>query len=150
MPQPLKKNRMVEKNLQSIFTKWVTEHKDEIPMTTVWELKLEKGTTIAFDRVAPHQIQNLLEAKYAGMYHKISDVPVSWGVKMRFTHTKPLDCMLIKKSSAYVVLCFYKPRQKKETMWIDIDRFIKVKSESKRKSIREEEARYISDRIVFM
>ena len=138
---------MVEKNLQSIFTAWIKSNPDKILGTTVWELKMEKGTTMSFSRVADHQIEALLQAKYEGLYHKISDTPVSWGGKMRFTSKKPCDCMLIKQAEAYVVVCFYRPRQKKETMWIDIDRFLKVKSEALRKSITENECRLIASRI---
>lgn len=138
---------MVEKNLQSIFSAWVKANREKFEKTVVWELKLEKGTSFAFDRVADHQIEGLLESKHQGMYHKISDTPVSWGGQMRFTSKKPLDCMLVKNAEAYVVLCFYKPRQRKETLWIDIDRFLKVKTEAPRKSIREAEARFIAGRI---
>jgi len=138
---------MVEKNLQSIFSAWVRANRDKIDKSTVWELKMEKGNAFAFDRLADHQIEALLNAKGMGMYHKISDVPVSWGGQMRFTHSKPCDCMLIKGADAFVVLCFYKLRQKKETLWIDVERFLKVKNESPRKSITESEARYIASRI---
>lgn len=138
---------MVEKNLQSIFTKWVKEHRYGIPRTTVWELKMEKGRSFAFDRMADHQISALLEAKREGLYHKISDSPVSWGGRMRFTSAKPFDCSLIKEADAFVVLCFYKPRQKKKTLWIDIERFVIVKSNSKRKSITERDATTIASRI---
>ena len=138
---------MVEKNLQSIFSAWVKANRDKIPSTTVWELKMEKGTSFAFDRVADHQIEALLDAKHTGMYHKISDTPVSWGGKMRFTSKKPLDCMLIKNAEAFVVLCFYTPRKPKETLWIDVDRFIEVRDQSPRKSIQEAEARLIAHRV---
>lgn len=141
---------MVEKNLQSIFTKWVSENKDKINQSTTWELKLEKGTSFSFNRVAEHQIYNLLESKKSGLYHKISDSPIFKGMNSRFTKPKPLDCLFVKNADAYVVLCFYKPRQKKETLWIDIDRFIKVRDESPRKSIREVEARFIAERIEIM
>lgn len=140
---------MVEKNLQSIFSAWVKANKDSIPSSTVWELKMEKGTSMAFDRVADHQVAALIEVKQGGMYHKISDMPQSFygGSKaFRFVKPKPADCMLVK-GDAFVVLCFYRPRQKKETLWIDIDRFVKVKLESARKSLTEAEARYIASRI---
>ena len=138
---------MVEKNLQTIFSAWVLANKNKIPKSTGWELKLEKGTSFAFGRVVDHQIEKLLEAKYAGMYHKISDAPIFPGMKTRFTKPKPMDCLLLKGGDAYVVLCFYKPRQKKETLWIDIDKFLKAKADGPRKSIREAEARLIADRI---
>lgn len=49
---------MTEKNLQSIFGAYIRENFPQV--TTVWELKLEKGTSIAFNRVAQHQIDGLM------------------------------------------------------------------------------------------
>lgn len=44
---------MVEKNLQSLFSSWVPNNWGK---TTAWELKLEKGRSIRFDRFSPHQV----------------------------------------------------------------------------------------------
>lgn len=138
---------MVEKNLQTLFSAWVRANSAYFVNSTVWELKMEKGNAFAFDRVAEHQVNALLQAKREGLYHKISDVPVSFGGKMRFTLQKPCDCLLVKGADAYVVICFYKVRQPKETLWIDIEKFLKVKAESPRKSLTEAEAKYIAERI---
>lgn len=138
---------MTEKNLQSIFGAWVRENPPVV--TTVWELKLEKGKSIAFDRVAPHQIEGLSNAKNTGLYHKISDTPVSWmkNTPMRFGKPKPFDCAFIVAKQAYVVVVFYKPRKKKEAMFIDVEDWVEECLISDRKSLTEARAREISSKI---
>ena len=136
---------MVEKHFQSIFTKWVREN----PPTgsAVWELKMVKGPSIAFDRVSPHQVEALKEAKRSGIFHKISDSPVSWQSKLRFTKPKPFDCLYIFKPEAYVVLLFYKPRKAKEVLFIDIDDWVDEMLKVERKSLTEKRAKEISKKI---
>jgi len=87
----------------------------------------KRTTAMPFNQVAEHQIKALTQAKQGNLYHKIADSPVSWGMntKMRFTAKKPFDCMNIYKAEAYIVIVYYKPRQKKEFIFIDIDIFIK-------------------------
>lgn len=136
---------MVEKNFQSIFTKWVRENPPTV--STVWELKMVKGPSIAFDRVSPHQVEALKEAKRSGIFHKISDSPVSWQSKLRFTKPKPFDCLYISKAEAYVVLLFYKPRQKKQILFIDIDDWVDEMNKVERKSLTENRAVEISRKI---
>lgn len=138
---------MIEKNLQSIFGAWAREFPPRA--TTAWELKLEKGTSIAFNRVAEHQVEALTRAKRDGLYHKISDSPVSWmkSTPMRFGKPKPFDCLYVIGAEAYVVVVFYKPRKKKEAMFIDIDQWVEESKSSTRKSLTEARAREISSKI---
>lgn len=139
---------MIEKNFQSLFKVWVEENKPTV--TTVFELKLEKGTSIAFDRLASHQVEKLKEAKGDGLYHKIADSPVSWmkGTAMRFGKPKPFDCAFIKNAEAYVVLLFYKLRAKKEMLFIDVDEWVYESKRATRKSLTEDRAREISYKII--
>jgi hypothetical protein len=134
---------MIEKNMQSLFKVWLGQNMPK--KTSVYELKMEKGKSIAFDRVYDHQITGLRQAKYAGMYHKIADttVPFGGGIQ-RFNKPKPFDCMVITQADAYVVIMFYQPREDKICYFIDIDDFIKEKENSSRKSLTEERAREIS------
>lgn len=139
---------MVEKNFQSLFTAWIKDHPPEV--STVFELKLEKGRAVPFDRVASHQIEALLSAKFTGLYHKIADSPVSWmkGTPMRFGKPKPFDCLYVRNAEAYVVLLFYKLRAKKEMVFIDINEWVDESKRSTRKSLTEDRAREISYKII--
>jgi len=101
-----------------------------------FELKLAKGTSIAFDSVREHQIEALCQASGDdGIYHKISDSPVSWQQNMRFTKPKPFDCFFLKNQPAYVVICWYVPRLSKDFHYIPIANFIQAKNTATRKSL---------------
>lgn len=117
-------------------------------VSTVYELKMEKTKSIAFDRVYDHQVSGLRMAKYAGLYHKIADTTMSFGGTQRFNKPKPYDCQVIVGAEAYVVIMFYIPRQKKTVYMIDVDEWIKEKESSSRKSLTEDRARAISHKIV--
>lgn len=136
---------MVEKNFQSLFKNWLGANMPKV--TTAYELKLEKGKSIAFDRVYDHQVSGLRMAKYGGLYHKISDVPFNHSNGFRFNKPKPFDCMVLVKAEAYVVILYYKPRKEKRVYFIDIDAWIKERDESDRKSLTEERAEAISSMI---
>lgn len=128
---------MKESNLQSKFGIWLKINK----MEGVFELKLEKGKSFAFNKVKDHQVEALLEAKHEGLYHKIADQTIGRAGKFGMTLKKPFDCLFIKQP-AYIVIGFYKRRQKIETYIIDIDRFIEVRDstlEEGRKSLKKEE-----------
>jgi len=127
---------MKEKNFQ-------TEFKEKNKIHGVFELKLCKGTSIAFSSVAKHQREALLQARGEGLYHKIADSPVSWGNR-RFTAKKPFDCFFIKVP-AYVVIMFYTPRKKKDVYYIPIERFLVTEKRVARKSLIEELCSEISD-----
>ena len=128
---------MKEKEIQTLFGK-------EINIPGVFELKLCKGNAMPYDAVKDHQIKGLLDVKGEGLFHKISDSPIFAGMKTRFTKPKPFDCMFIKEYPAYVVICFYVPKQPKAVYIIDIDDFIKAKKTDTRKSITREKALLIA------
>ncbi|MDY0388545.1 MAG: hypothetical protein RBT65_15765 [Methanolobus sp.] len=132
---------MKEKDIQQIF-------KNKNKKTGVFELKLCKGTSMAFDHVADHQIEALKAvASDEGLYHKISDSPVSWGGQ-RFTKPKPFDCFVLKNQPAYVVICWYVPRKKKAFHYIPISSFIRKREAVERKSITEEMSAEIAEEVV--
>jgi len=140
---------MVEKDFQSKFGKWIREHKDNLEIRpAVYELKLAKGGSFAFDKVKDHQVKALSEAKHEGLYHKIADQTIGKGGKFGMTLKKPFDCLYIKQS-AYIVIGFYTPRQKIEAVFVDIDNFIKTRDYyllKGRKSIKKEEWKQISNK----
>lgn len=134
---------MKEKQLQVILTNYLKDNPPD--KTAVYELKICKSNAMPFKQVAEHQIEALLQAKHGNLYHKIADSPfISGHSKMRFTKQKPFDCMNIYKSEAYIVICYYKLRQKKEFLFIDIDDFIKEIKMSDRKSLTEERANQLT------
>lgn len=127
---------MKEKDVQTIFGK-----KNQVQ--GVFELKLVKGLSFAFDRVADHQVKALTEVSSGSWYYKIPDSPVSWGGR-RFSATKPFDCLMLKNAPAYVVLIWYVPRKRKTAYYIKIEDFVKYRDGSSRKSMREEECAFIA------
>lgn len=122
---------MKEKDFQVLFGK-KNKH------LGVFELKLEKGKSFRFDRVAQHQKEALLQASSTGVYHKINDAPIFGGQKTRFTSKKPFDCFNIK-GDAYVVIMFYEPRRKKRVLYLLIDDFLRAERDASKKSVRQEE-----------
>lgn len=143
---------MKEADIQSLFTKNIDTIKEELEKCGIagscaFELKIEKGTRFAYDRVAPHQIKYLdLVKNGTGCYHKISDSPIYTGMKSRFTVQKPFDCFILK-GNAFVVICWYEERKKKELHFIDIDTFINTKKIAERKSMTYEESKNIASLI---
>jgi hypothetical protein len=126
---------MVEKDFQVIFKHYLANNPPK--RATVYELKMEKGRSIRFDRVYDHQVAGLRQAKYKGVYHKIADQPAAFvgGKRMHFGSKKPFDCLFLKGLEAYVVIMFYVPKQTKEAIFIDIDRWVDEKESSDRKSL---------------
>jgi len=135
------KKEMKEYNIQTLFSK-------AIKTPGVYELKLEKGKSMPYNKVEDHQIHALLDVRLKGFFHKINDQP--WGTtnKFRFTNKKPFDCFYIEKYPAYVGICFYKPRQKKEVICIDIADYIHAEKTDSRKSLTEEKAKEIAEFII--
>lgn len=136
---------MTEKYLQVIFGKLLKNNPPD--KTAVYELKICKGNSMPFNQVKQHQIEALLQAKECNLYHKIADNPIFAGHKTRFTFPKPFDCLNIYKAEAYIVICYYKPRKKKEFILIDIEDFIMADFNSDRKSLTEEQAKKIATKI---
>lgn len=139
---------MKEKDFQSIFGRWLVENKPKT--SAVFELKLEKGKSIRFDAVRPHQIANLTAIKFGeGHYYKITDSPITmFGDKMRFTAQKPYDCQFLCNMNAYIVVLFYVPRKPKEAIFICPSKWVKAQKEYAefgRMSIKEVELRELGE-----
>lgn len=130
---------MKEKNFQ-------TEFKEKNKIHGIFELKLCKGTSIAFSAVAEHQREALLLVNGDGLYHKISDSFIADKFRgTRFPLKKPFDCFFLKEIPAYVVIMFYVPRRKRNVYYIPIKRFLSAEQEATRKSLTEEMCNEISD-----
>ena len=136
---------MKEKDFQQEF-----KRKNDI--VGVFELKLCKGKSIPFKAVADHQLEALKDVQSGdGLYHKISDVPVSYtqvqcprcklviktGRQNRFTKPKPFDCFYLRDLPAYIVIMFYEPRKKKRVYYITPEAWEELKNTSERKSATE-------------
>ena len=120
---------MKEKDFQSKFGRWIRENTDSLEIKpAVYELKFEKGKSFAFDNVREHQIEALLSAKHTGLYHKIADQTIGKGGGYGMTLKKPFDCLYVRGIKAYLVIGFYTPRQKIESIFVDIDNFIRIKA----------------------
>lgn len=114
-----------------------------------FEMKLCKSNCIPFKAVKDWQIEGLLKISSAnGLYHKISDQPIFAGMKTSITYHKPFDCFNLCNIPAYVVICFWKPRELKEFHYIHIKDFIAEKSESKRKSLTYQRSKEISSLVL--
>jgi len=136
---------MKESDIQILFGKVVLKDK-----TAVYELKLEKGKSIPFDKVKEHQILGLKRAKLGGFYHKLVDMPHFKGSGFRFDSRKPFDCLTLKGAEAYVAICFYESRKPKEVILIDIDRFVEEMESCGRKSITKIRAIEIAESIIIV
>lgn len=122
--------------MQVMFGKYLQE--GNLPETAVYELKIEKTNRFSFNKVKEHQIIGLKQAQ-KGLYHKISDSPIHSGMKTRFTAKKPFDCLYFNNCKGYVVVWFYEPRQPKYCYIIEIDVFLGIEANHKKKSIKKEE-----------
>ena len=132
---------MKEKTIQTLFSKVCN-------IRGVFELKITKKSSIAYSVVKPHQEEALLKANNKGFFHKITDQPIFGGMKTRFNRPKPFDCFYVTKYPAYVAICYYKPRQPKELILINISDFITARETDTRKSLTEEKAKSISSQII--
>ena len=129
---------MKEKNFQTKFKHWIKNNQSKFVKSTAFELKIEKGKSLRFDRVAKHQRRALFNSKHKYLYWKLPD--------SNFLQ-KPYDCVVMTNAPAYVVVWFYKPRQSKFMLWIDIDTFITAmfKFRHTRKSLKEQEWLNLAD-----
>jgi len=149
---------MRERELQREFSKFVINNnrfiRNYFGSSVVFELKISKEKSIRFDSVAEHQVVALTGAIGDGMYHKINDMPfIKDNPRFRFTNPKPFDCFFISGAAAYVVVYFYKLRQRKESrevLFCPIKRWLEIWKcfgEQKRMSIKEEELREYCDKV---
>jgi len=127
---------MLEKDMQSLFTKWL---KENCKRNGAYELKICKKKSMPFSAVQEHQVNALWKAKHSCLVHKISDMSLG---------AKPMDCFSLSRAKAFVVILFYVPREPKECFLIDIDDFIKCMETSKRKSLTYEMADEIAEEII--
>lgn len=115
----IKYKNIKEKDIQREFGK-----KNQIH--GVHELKIMKGTSIAFSRLEDHQEIALERCNSDdGHYEKISDMSMG---------KKGFDCFLIKNYPAYVVVCHYVPRKTKRCYYIPIVEWKRMRADCGRKS----------------
>lgn len=136
---------MKETQMQTFFKKHLLKHPPTV--SEVYELKICKTTSLPFEAVKDHQIKALQEAS-TGLFHKITDPPIYYGGETRFNIPRPFDCFYIRDVLGYVVLWFYKPREKKIFIKIPIGVFLKEKETATRKSLTEERAKQLGEEIV--
>jgi len=127
---------MKETEFQSLFTKWFPNARKAINMdhSMVKELKVTNTHKFEFKNIKPHQIPFLLRAKHDCVYYKISDQSLG---------LKPFDCFQVCRVPAYLIILFYKPRQLKVPIWIDVDKFVEFQKTSRYKYITEDQAKEI-------
>lgn len=137
---------MIEKDMQTIFGKYVRSHPPDI--AEVYELKICKGTSLPFNALAKHQEQALLQVKL-GFFHKLSDPPI-WSKmnQTRFNIPRPFDCMFLTGIQAYVVIWYYHPRKVKVFIKIPVLIFLKEREISTRKSLTEQRAKELGTLIM--
>lgn len=122
---------MKEKDVQSMFTKWVRSESNTILKTSFTvELKLVKSPSksLPFSAFQPQQLPMLHKAKHGCVYKKLSDADPS---------LKPFDAFQICSAQSFVGVIFYKPNEAKHLHLIDIDSFLYFKKTASRKSITE-------------
>lgn len=127
---------MKESDMQTIFTRWLSKNRPSIP--TAYELKITKTNSLPFKRLYEHQKINLLKVIGQGKYYKIPDMQSATG----FSNRKPFDCFFLK-GEAYVVVWYYKPRKRREFIFIPIEKWIETEKTYHRKSLLEEDAKKI-------
>lgn len=84
-----------------------------------------------------HQLRALQLAKHSGFPYKIPDVGYD---------QKPFDCVYISRVPAYVLIMFYK-RGCNHFYLIDVDDYIREIASSERKSLTEERAQALGEKI---
>ena len=112
-------------------------------VNAAFELKIVKHKAMPFKQVREHQIVALKGVKWNGTYHKINDIPFMPERKGTFANPKPFDCFHMANGLGYIVVLFYKPREKKEMIWIDVEEFEKEMKVADRKSLTEKRAKEI-------
>lgn len=141
---------MKEKDLQAIFGKKNTIH-------GVFELKMVKGPSKAFNEVEDHQIEALLRVSgHEGVYHKVADQTIGRKGEFGASLKKPFDCFFLKNTPAFVVPIWYVPRKRKTAYYIPIKWFLNMREDAlngildgrPRKSFTEDMARAFSEYVV--
>jgi len=130
---------MTESQMTTFFKGYLATHPPI--QSEVYELKICNGKSLPFSAIKEHQIQALLEVENVGLYHKLTDPPVFYGMNSRFNSPRPFDCMYLKGIPGFIVVWFYKPRQPKSFIKIPIENFIEMDNNANRKSFTEEMAK---------
>lgn len=126
---------MLEKNLQTRITRYVKNRWRH--GSAAIEVKITKDKSLPFNAVKDHQIAGLSVAKHGTLAYKIPDTGYD---------QKPFDMFVFQGAGAYVMVMFWK-RGSKTCYLIDIDDFLKEKETSDRKSLTEERANEIGEKI---
>ena len=105
--------------------------------SAVWELKFSKTDSLPFAALKEHQVAGLLQSKKPeGVMFKFPDVGIS---------QPPFDGFWIRGAKhAWVIVIFWKPRQRKTFLFIDVEDWIFERERSKRKSLTRQRASEIA------
>ena|SRR3990167_1476912 len=120
---------MTEAAFQIKFSHWA---KAKFKGSGAFELKLVKNSkSLPFSTVKDHQLAALTAANSTeqGLFWKIMDCG----------YINPMDSFIIRNTPAYIVVQFWKPREKIFYM-IPVKNFIAERYSSRRKSLTEERA----------
>ena len=104
------------------FRDWLYFQKKFQP--AAFEIKATKSKSIPLSAVKEHQLEALKAVKNGRFYYKIPDDAYA---------QKPFDCFTLK-GSAYIVLAFVEARKLTEFYVIDINEYITMCTQIKRKS----------------
>lgn len=91
---------MNERDLQCLFRNWL---KANWQSSAAFELKICKEKSFNLKKIADHQIANLNMAHYGLFSYKLPDLGLQ----------NPFDCFTLWKVESYIIIFFYRPRQKK-------------------------------------
>ena len=129
---------MTESTMQTLFRKHLEKTPPREP--EVYELKICRSKSLPFDALKVHQ-KNALIAVTKGFFHKLIDPPIWTGMEQtRFNKPRPFDCFYLRNINGFVVIWFYKPREKKIFIKIPILKWVELEATAGRKSITEEMA----------
>ena len=127
---------MREKNLQTRITRYVKNRWQH--GSAAIELKICHEKSLPFNAVKEHQIAGLLVAKHGTLAYKIPDTGYD---------QKPFDMVILKNSEAYILIMFY-TRGCNICYLIDVNIYVDEVNNSKRKSLTEDRASEIGEKII--
>lgn len=125
------KDRFLEKDFQSLFTKWI---KKNAWASFPYELKISKGKTVLFSKFEKQQIPALRKSSQEVLHYKFSDA--SFGLK-------PCDGVVFKNSLAYVGIMFEVNKQQDIAYFIEINDVLNIIEDGK-KSIKLDDIKNIA------
>lgn len=134
---------MKESQIITEFRAFLTKNPNH-PMnfyTYVAEFKIAKEKRFNLNRIKAHQIEGLYAAQMKGFSYKIPDEGLQ-DQKFRSKRKKnPFDFIhTCLGCSAFVAVCFYKPRKLKRIFFFTLEDLFKMKKELKFKSFTQEDA----------